>query len=394
MTDNVNVRTIAGQPSWVVETTNISLAVTQLGGHLAPVSFFTDTDRPVQPYYISPWQEEHGHEIEVPALVPLRGDLFCMPFGGNNSYKGEEHTAHGETASEKWHYERLDQAGGETTVTLFMETGKDPAKKSRPGMVTKQFRLVDGHNVLYITHTLEGFTGPMSLGHHATLAVPEEEGSMRIATSPIRFGLTSSRPKDCFAGDKEYYSIAPDEEFSDLTRVPTVWKEVPYTDCTQFPARKGFMDVIGVYSDRTGKTPPDSLAWTTAAVPSKGYLWFSLKDASVLPATVFWMANGGRHMPPWSGRNRCIGLEDVCSLLADGLAPSAGRNPVNERGIPTVIELTPKNQTVINYIQGVVKIPESFDRVADIRFEEGKAVFTAAAGEKVETEVDWQFLFR
>jgi hypothetical protein len=99
-------------------------------------------------------------------------------------------------------------------------------------------------------------------------------------------------------------------------------------------------------------------------------------------------------MPPWSGRNRCIGLEDVCSYLAEGLAPSAERNPVSERGIPTVIELSSKKQTVINYIQGAVKIPESFDRVADVRFEEGKAVFTAASGESVETGVDWQFLFR
>ena len=394
MTDSVNVRTIAGRPSWVVETKNISLAVTQLGGHMAPVSFYTDTERSVQPYYISPWQEEHGHDIDVPVLVPLRGDLFCMPFGDNNSYRGEEHTAHGETATGKWHYEQLDEDGDETIVTLFMETGKEADKKGRPSMVTKQFRLIDGQNVLYIKHTLEGFTGPMSLGHHATLAVPEQEGSMRIATSPFRFGLTNPRPKDCFAADREYYSIAPDEAFTDLGRVPTVWKEVPYTDCSRFPARKGFMDVIGVYSDRTGNAPPESLAWTAAAIPSKRYLWFSLKDASVLPATVFWMANGGRHAPPWNGRNRCLGLEDVCSYLAEGLAPSAARNPVSERGIPTIIELTPKQETVINYIQGVVKIPESFDRVADIRFEEGKAVFTAVSGESVETAVDWQFLFR
>ena len=52
------VTTLHSQPSWVVRTDCVELAVTQLGAHMAPVTFFRQSDRPIQPYYISPWQDE------------------------------------------------------------------------------------------------------------------------------------------------------------------------------------------------------------------------------------------------------------------------------------------------------------------------------------------------
>ena len=78
--------TIANQPSWVVASDRVKLAVTALGGHMAPVTFRLAGGRKAQPYFISPWQNE-GQKITEPVLVPLRGDFFCMPFGGG-SYRG------------------------------------------------------------------------------------------------------------------------------------------------------------------------------------------------------------------------------------------------------------------------------------------------------------------
>ena len=54
----------------------------------------------------------------------------------------------------------------------------------------------------------------------------------------------------------------------------------------------------------------------------EGFLWFSLKDPAVLPMTMLWMENHGRHFPPWNGRNCCLGLEDLCGYFAGGYAPS------------------------------------------------------------------------
>jgi hypothetical protein len=227
----------------------------------------------------------------------------------------------------------------------------------------------------------------MSLGHHPTLAVPAQEGAMRITTGPFYFGMTT--PRACeFYHEAEYYSIASGQNFTDLGKVPTVWKDAPYTDCSVFPAREGFMDVIGIFS-----IAGDYPGWTAAAVPSEGYLWFSLKDPRMLPATIFWMANKGRHASPWLGRNRCLGIEDVCSYLAEGLTPSAEHNPVNERGIHTVLSLSPDKPTVINHLQGVVKIPSTFERVEDISFDNGSITFRSPSGETVSADVDWNYVF-
>ena len=73
-------KVVASQPAWELANKQVELAVTELGGHMAPVTFYRKSAEPVQPYYISPWQGEKL-KIDEPVLVPLRGDFFCMPFG-------------------------------------------------------------------------------------------------------------------------------------------------------------------------------------------------------------------------------------------------------------------------------------------------------------------------
>ena len=81
--DGVKSEIMASQPCWLIENGTVRLAITQLGAHMAPVTFCLDSNRPIQPYYISPWQDEKPL-IEEPVLVPLRGDFFCLPFGSNS----------------------------------------------------------------------------------------------------------------------------------------------------------------------------------------------------------------------------------------------------------------------------------------------------------------------
>ena len=148
------------------------------------------------------------------------------------------------------------------------------------------------------------------------------------------------------------------------------------------------MDLIAIFS-RPGAAP----SWITAAVPDTGYLWFALKDPLVLPQTVFWMDNTGRHAPPWSGGNRCLGLEDGRSYFATSLADSARRNELNAAGVPTVFDLKSEKPLSINYIQGVTRIPRSFDRVKSVSFGRDTVRFTAWSGERVEASVHWRFLY-
>ena len=372
-------KAVAGQPSWIIANKQVRLTVTRLGGHMAPVTFHRDTEEPVKPYYISPWQEE-GLEIDDPVLVPLRGDFFCMPFGAPSTHRGERHVCHGDPATAKWKCKGVRTDGDVTRLTMTMKT------KAPPGKVTKRLQLVAGHNVVYVQHVLAGYSGGVSLGHHATLAVGEKEGSIRVATSPFRLGMTNPG----IVGDpaeRQYQSLAIGEKFTDLTKVPLLWKDPPTADCTRFPARRGFTDLLAVFPK-----PEDSPAWTAATVEDEGYLWFSLKDPAVLPATIFWVSNCGRHNPPWNGRNRCLGLEDVCGYFANGLADSARKNLLTEAGIPTTVRLSKKAPTTVNYIEGVVKVPGGFECVKTASFAPGEVTFTSVTDKTVTAEVKHEFL--
>ena len=370
---------IKGETSWVVESDQVELAVTIRGGHMAPVTFYRTDPDPVQPYYISPWQGT-GVRTGVAVLDMLRGDFFCMPFGGGNAYRGEHHPVHGETAGSTWSLDSLDKSGDVTELRLGLTT------KARPGRITKRLSLVQGENVVYCRHEIAGSSGKMCLSHHATLAVPEEPASLRVSVSP--FLQASVVPRETLANTgNEYYFLAPGARFKDLAHVPTIWKDSPWADCSTHPGPEGFMDLVAVFP-RLQKTP----AWTAVAAPGRGYLWFALRDAAVLPQTTIWMSNKGRHAAPWSGRNRCLGVEDGCAYYTFGLASSAKANELSKAGIATCLTLSPSLVTGINHIQGVVKIPKGFDRVKALTFARNEVRFSSWSGKVVAAPVRWGFL--
>ncbi len=376
------LQTIFGQPSWTVRSRTIELAITELGGHMAPVTFCREAAKPIQPYYISPWQEERL-ALDEPVLVPLRGDFFCLPFGANAGVVGSErHRVHGEPAGTRWRLAGVQASGAVTTLTLSMQT------QVRPGRISKRLTLVDGHNVVYCQHVVEGYRGRLPLGHHATLRVPDG-ATLRITTSPFQFGMT---PPTLFSNplNREYQSLAVGAKFTDLQHVPTLWKQPPEADCSVFPARPGYTDLLAIFSRTDTGTP----AWTAAAVPEAGYLWFALRDPRILPATVFWMCDHGRHGPPWNGRNRCLGLEDVCGYFAEGVPAALEPNVLTQAGIATAVELSPERPVIINYIEGVVPIPPEFERVQTVEFAPEQVAFVSTAGHRVRAPVRHEFLAR
>lgn len=377
--------TIHSQPSYLLESDAVSLAVTRLGGHLAPVTFGEGGPKPISPYYISPWQDEHHGAMPAAVLTPLRGDFFCLPFGGNAAaFKGEQHPPHGETASAEWSLESdAPLANGTARLVLTLET------KVRPGRVTKQIFLKPGQPVVYQRHLIEGFAGPTPLGHHATLAMPDDDGIFAISTSPFRLGMTNPGVfSDPASG--EYQALALGATFTDLARVPSLFKEPGEVDCSRLPARRGYADLLAVVADI------DALAgrpaWTAAVNTREQWVWFSLRNPAVLPTTAFWLENRGRHSFPWNGRNQCLGLEDICGFFADGLVPSVEPNLLSRRGISTAIELAAENPTDVRSIQAAVPVPASFDRLAEIEFTETGVVLVAAAGDRVQVPLNYGFV--
>ncbi|MDE3069064.1 MAG: hypothetical protein KGJ60_16150 [Verrucomicrobiota bacterium] len=355
--------------------------VTEQGGHLAPVTFDCG-GRKLQPLSICPWCNEKPEVRLPPMLRVLRGDFFCMPFGGNTApFHGEIHPPHGETANRKWTCVNLTRLEGRVTLKLRMKT------RCRPASVERRFTLVDGHSAVYLRTAVGGGRGPMCFGHHAMLKFPERPGSGIVTTSPFKYGLVAPRPVER-PEDRGYSILKPGARFTRLDGVPMITGET--ADLSRYPARRGFEDIVILVSG-----PRRPFAWTAVTFPDQRYVWFGLKNPSVLRQTVIWMSNGGRHYPPWNGRHvNVLGWEEVTAYFHYGLAESAAPNPLRLRGEATTVELDPARPLVVNYVMGVAGIPRRFDVVADIEPADkpGRVVITSKNGSRVVAPLDWTFL--
>ena len=364
-------RIVHGQPSWRLASPEVEAFVTQLGGHLGPVTFDRE-GRKFQPCSVAPWAEEPADPSLPPVIQALRGDFFCLPFGGNaTQFLGEKHPVHGDTANARWRFESLETQGGRTCLHLSLRT------KVRPGRVDKRIWLVAGENVVYSQHVVSGMSGPMNLGHHAMLKFPDVPGSGRVSTSRFVYGQVFPQAFE-FPEQGGYSWLKLGAEFDSLEKVPTL--DGKTADLTRYPARRGFEDLLMLVSDM--KAP---FAWTAVTFPQQRYVWFALKDPRILPETVFWISNGGRHYPPWSSRHiNVMGLEEVCSYFHLGLAEAVRPNPISAKGFPTHLALDPKRPLAVPYIMGVARIPRGFDRVASIEAAAGgRAVVLRSANEKL-----------
>jgi hypothetical protein len=374
------MKVVAGQPSWRLANADVEVFVSRVGGQTAPATFYRGRGD-IRPYSVAPWAREPRGSLPG-ILHALRGDFFCMPFGGNATpYRGERHLIHGEPAGAPWSLVSCSRSGDRTTLHLRLET------KVRPGRVDKRVTLVDGHPALYLRHDVTRMRGPICYGHHAMLKFPDEPGSGIVSTSPFVHGQVFP---DAFERPNQYgyQSLRPGASFDTLCRVPAI--DGSLADLSRYPARRGYEDLVMLVNDET-----QPLAWTAVTFPGEGYVWFSLKNPLHLAGTILWISNGGRHYPPWSGRHvNVMGLEDVTAYFHYGLAESAGKNPFRERGFRTCLEMRPDRPLVIPYIMAVARIPRGFDRVMaveDLRAE-GRVALYSTSGAEVTVPLDTAFL--
>jgi hypothetical protein len=374
----MKTRVLFGQPSWIFSSDRVEAAITRQGGHLGPVKFCFGR-KEIAPFSVAPWAEEK-QKLD-PLLQSLRGDFFCAPFGGSSSaWRAERHPPHGETANSPWTFQSLKKQKGMTELHLSLAT------KIRPGKVDKFLQLRDGHTAVYCRHVLSGMSGPMNLGHHATLKFPAAVGSGVISTSSLRFGQVYPKQfEDPAKGG--YSSLKPGATFSRLDRVPAM--NGSYEDVSRYPARRGFEDLLMMVHEAR-----KDFAWTAVTFPGERYVWFALKDPRVLRSTVLWISNGGRHYAPWNGRHtNVMGLEDVTSYFHEGLASSAKTNGIDQRGIPTVLQLSKTKPLTVNYIMAMAAVPKGFSRVDNILTGTGDVTLVSSTSQRVKVPIDLPFLY-
>lgn len=362
---------IHGADSFHLESPEVSLQITQLGGHVAPVEFHLPS-RSVSPYALAPWQpDELSGDLPV-LLKNLRGDFFCLPFGPQT-----EGPPHGETANALWE----ETSRTQNSLTLRIQTTDTHAT------VEKTIFLRPGETTLYIDHKIQGLKGQWSYGSHPILDLqntPEEQAL--ISVSPFRWASVYpewfSPPQD---GATQALKIGA--LFSDLTKVPLA--KGGNTDLSKYPARPGTDDLVMMVSEDATEAQP--FAWSACVMD--GFVWFSLKLVADFPATMLWLSNGGRTAYPWdSTHTRRLGIEDVCSHFCDGVDISR-KDLLKNLAIPTTRSFQPNNPVSLRLIQGVAEVPEGFGKIVQILpAGPGEISIIGEAGQSITTAVDWTYL--
>lgn len=349
----MRTKQVLGQDSWELSNAQVHAFITRTGGHLGPVTFRVGSRR-IEPFSIAPWHSEKLDRSTPPIIRVLRGDFFCMPFGGNATvYRGERHPVHGEVANANWTFVSKRSSRGRTTLRLALET------RIRKGHVAKQITLVRGHPAVYSRHIVSGMSGAMTVGHHAMLNFPDRPNSGRISTSRFLYGQVFPEPVE-LPENRGYSILQPGATFDALESVPTILGRP--TDLSRYPARRGFEDLVMMTADDTAP-----FAWTAVVFERDRYLWLAIKDPRVLRSTVLWVSNGGRHYPPWNGRHvNVMGLEEVTANFHLGLAESACPNAISDKGFATTVTLSPRKPLTVNYIMAVAEVGRGFDRVASV----------------------------
>lgn len=360
-----------GPKSFALKNTTVSLEVTEVGGHLAPVEFQLP-GRSVRPFSIAPWWDEPRTE-GPPIIQVLRGDFFCLPFGANSEpIDGVFYPLHGEPANNFWTLK--EESESRLALSLAME--------NPPGRVEKIVELRAGQTAVYQTHRLTGLEGRFSVGHHAMLKF---ESPGLVSTSPFSHGQVAPGVfEDPAKGG--YSSLKPGAEFESLESVPRLDGGV--ADLSRYPAREGFEDLAMVCN-----RPEGNFAWTAVVFPEENYLWIAFKNPQILASTLFWFSNGGRHYAPWSGRHRrVLGLEEVTAYFAEGQAASVADNPLSDAGIPTTLEFQSSRAREVRYIFAVAAVEVDFDHVREVRFEGGEVEIVSRSKRRTRLTVDLDFL--
>ncbi len=361
--------TVHGEPSFILANKVVKATLTRRAGHLAPVRFRLG-QRWVEPFALAPWKPQDLAEGD-PVIRVLRGDYFCLPFGSSLGISN----VHGDTANAEWKLASADPG----RLVLDMQVRRPACR------VTKTIGIRAGQRAIYQEHVIEGLQGRFNFGHHAILRFPETGGPYHVNVSPFRFGRVKP---ELFSNPaaREYGALKTGARFTSLAKVALATGGT--TSLHAYPARPGFDDLV-MLSSRTG-----DFAWTAATLD--GYVWIALKDPRVLPSTLFWISNGGRHAPPWNGIHRGrLGLEEVCSHYSDG--PEVARQDrLRSFGIPTSFAFRRKAPKIVRVIHLVHPIPKNFGGVRSIRRDsDGSAIeITGLNGHHLLAPVDWNFLYR
>jgi len=344
-----------GQPSYSIKNEQVEVFISVQGGHIT--ASFKCENQWIDPFFYAPWGKEGKKEGAPWILHVLRGDPFCFPFGsGIETYQGKKYPHHGETANSLWDFLEYKESDLEKKISLVMDL------TYHEGKIEKSIYLQQGHPVIYNKHIIRDFSGKTSLGHHHILHFPLKENSVLVdLTEPITGFSTpipAYHPRGGEGIETGYSWIKHNQEIRDRKKVRCI--DNSYIDLTRFPIPKGYAEIVMFISDQK-----KDFCFSSASVPEKGYCYFQLKDPKVLTSTMYWISNGGQYNFPANNKiDSVLAIEEMTGYFHYGRKKSVEKNPLNERGFTTYLEI--KDCMEINLINGIIPIKKNFKGVKDI----------------------------
>jgi len=323
-----------------------SFDVHLLGGMLAGVELET-AGRRIKPFYEAAWIGD-GTKAEPPLLNNLRSEFPCVPFGvpyapesvleawqasvgapvdaSDGPLEPIDALLHGYCSNYDWTLiERSD---------LGVHIAIDYPETSAIRRLTRTVTADPNAAAIDFSLTIEARAkGRRPIGLHPNLALPSIAGALRLEPGAYKFGFVHP------AGPEPGVSRAvAGAVFDRIQSVPmreggtAAFDRLPFAyDTEEILQLCGTDGRVGLEDEEQGVRY--QLTW----------------DAEVLPSLLLWISNRGRSYEPWSGRNLCLGVEPLAAAFDLGLNASLASNPINERGVPTAVALTPETPINIAY---------------------------------------------
>jgi hypothetical protein len=326
-----------------LEAHGIAVEFRHQGGAIANLQV-QDGGQTIAPLHRAPWAENEVPDTAPPHQRWLTGDFFCAPFGDASA---DAAPLHGWPANADW-----EGQGGHYTLT----------HKVMGARVEKHLTLHDNHPFIYQLHTFTGGAGALPVANHAMVSLPD---GGHITTSALRWCETPS--------------LAPE---TDPARGRSLLAYPARAPMHAFPMADGTTADLGHYPLGTAHedfvtalaAPGLTFGWTAVARPD-GALFLSLRRANLLPLTMFWHSNGGRHYAPWSSRHTgVLGVEEGVGHALLGLSTA---DTLTIAGQPALLHLG-GNETV-RHVVGACHWPTA-EPVARITPGPGTLTITGTKG--------------
>jgi len=299
---------------------------------------FYHKDKIISPLHTCQWPDKDPKKFsQLPGILRnLRGDFPCVPFGINTpienisedwkkSYSEEPYIVndpHGYSANNIWNLEKLSSSSASFKI-IYPENDYVEYLERTISIENDERSQINCSLNIVVKKDCQ-----LPIGFHPMINIPEEKNKIKIFPGNFKFGLTYPGlflpGRSLGAIGKEFQSIKEVEGF-----------DGKIFDLSQPPFSGNFEDLFqlcGIDGNISIENYLDNYKFS--------YKWNPNHFSSLL----MWVSNKGRTEYPWNEKNLTVGLEPITSAFGLSTHVSGNKeNPINKKGVPTVINLYKKN---------------------------------------------------